>query len=910
MPLSFGDPKKASKKVHRTPSSILFPILTSLLHPATPGWFRSPTSAYLSLLPLRPQGVKHTISFIASSTSQEPFGSDTSLSDRKNQSSTLSLSLDVITRASKVLSSVPSSLPADTYFTNLAPQLLQLLDGKNSDDQRAAAYIIGTGILGRRKNGSPGTIGWKLFAQPILEAINPASTKQQFDILGDVNPHRNLPPIVVSEVSLEQALDRLSSLVHLHPNPGLTKRLIDSCILSLWDLLCHSRDVKRSLWAEKIQKLLCTYFKTSVSISKLLYLGENLLLDENLPWMYGAGASGGIEIRKKPKNPPILRDIHALVQQIDLRIAEFMGLLKLGVASDDDIAILFAQVCKSWFLDNAREGERPMQKGLTQMNALYSLVHAKLSQEILKEYKDKVAASPRRIIELLSQLLKAYFCETESGTPSPSISPRPSLAALETIAIVETQPKTLSGFNGSSKEDTTEMISMTLSLLSAILSSPEFSLDPETFHLLNDLQSIIINFASKSSLPTSLVIATTNISALLNLHISLQPSRTGKKVIRSDPYASDRKEFDLALSYLTDPLPPIRAQGLSLLTSLIKKPSPVIDIQSTTVLLQSLLQDEDEFIYLSAIKALGSLAARHPKTVLRMLVDGYIDLEERSTVDVRIRTGEALLKTIETLGNALVGETAKLIGESMIAVAGRRARKPKSASARDEESKRNETTRREAEEAWGGDIPSPEIDAQQESLERVLNDWHGRPGADDLRVRASALSILGTCFETSLASLGSPITSSAIDVGLSILSLESGPEAVILRRAAVLLILSLVKALDAAAEVGRDLVPAFGFERRTVQDVLEYLRQVGEQDADEMVRGHSEVAVEALEIWMEKSVMRGVRDLGKGFDGWERELSINNVIGAGTSGLRGLAVGSDRKGDNVVESRPSIEELG
>lgn len=890
---------------------ILFPDLTSLLHPASPSWFRSPISTYLSLLPLRPQGVKHTINFIASSTLQEPFGSDGSLPDRRNQSSTLSLSLDVITRASRVLSSVPSSLSADTYFTNLAPQLLQLLDGPNDDDQRAAAYVIGNGILGRRKNGSPGTIGWQLFAQPILESINPASTNENFDILGETNSGGNLPATVVSEASLEQALNQLFSLVQLHPNPGLTKRLIDPCVLSLWDLLCCSRELKRFLWAEKIQKLLCTYFKTSVSISKLLFLSENLLRDESLPWIYGPGTAGGIEIRKKQKNLSLMPDIYAAIKQVDLRIGGFMDLLKSGVASDDDLAALFAQVCKSWFLGTAREGEeRILQNGPAEENPFYFLVHAKLSQEILKEYKDKLAASPRRIIEILSQLISAYMKKSESGKLSPKISHRSSLTTLETIAVVETLPKKSSGVDGSSEEDSTEMISGALSLLSAILSSPEFPLDPETFHLLDDLQSNITSLTSKGSLPTSLVVAATNISALLNLHLSLHPSHTEKKTIWSDPYSSDRKEYDLALSYLADSLPPIRAQGLSQLTSLIKKPSPVIDIQSTTILLQSLLQDEDEFIYLSAIKALGSLAARHSKIVLRMLVDGYVDPEERSTVDVRIRTGEALSKTIETLGTALVGETAKLVGESMIAVAGRRAQKPKNASARYEEFKRNESTRREAEEAWGGEIPSPEMDIEQESLERILNSWQGRPGADDLRVRASALSILGTCMETSLAGLGSPITSSAVDVGLSILSLEPGPEAAILRRAAVLLILSLARALDAVAEVGRDLGPGFGFERRNVQDVTEYLRQVGERDADEIVRGHSEVAIEALETWMEKTVMRGVKDLERGLGGWEGDLVINNGISGGNLGLRGLAMGPDRKGENTVENRPRIEEIG
>jgi hypothetical protein len=840
---------------------------------------------------------------------QGPPAPEASLPNVETRSSTQSLSLEVITHASKVLSSVPSSTTADKYFAKLAPQLLQLLDERDVDDRRAAAYIIGNGILGRRKHGSPGAIGWKLFAQPIIEALNPGSIMDAFDSSRETYPGRHdIPSVVVLEASVEQALHRLCSLVLLHPNPGLTKRLVEPCLLSLWELLCYSQDTKRLLWVEEIHKVLCTYFKTSVGISKLLFLVDNLLWDESLPWMYGAGPAGGVEIRKQVKNFRTTLDLNAAMERVDLRIGIFMTLLRSGVASDDDVAVLFVHVCKNWLVGGARKKSQKKlmeDEGVTK-NPFYDLLNAKVTQEILKEHKDKVAVTPRRIIELISQLLTAFITSTDEGNPPTRPPSSPSLSSLVNITNNSLHQNQLS-FDESSKEEATEIVSVSLSLLSAVLSSPEFSLDPETYRLLKDLHQNLGSFTSLGSLPPTLLIAARNASALLGLQISLHSSDTATTKPASDPYASDRKEYHEALSSLTDALPPIRAQGISLLSSLIEKASPVIDIQATTVLLQSVLQDEDEFIYLSAIKTLGLLAARHPKTVLRMLVEGYVDPDEKSSLDVRIRTGEALLKTIESLGTTLVEETAKMIGESMIAVAGRRAKKPKSASSRHQERQREERSRQEAEEAWGGEIPSAEIDTEEESLTHILDGWQGHLGAEDLRVRASALSILGTCIETSLASLGSSLTSSAIDVGLSILSLEPEPEAAILRRAAVLLVLSLTKALDAAAEMGKNIESGFGLQARTLRDVIDSLQRVGEVDADEIVRGHSRVAVEALETWMEKSMMRGVRELGKGFGGWN---DINRGFEIGDTGLRGLAVDPDRnRGIKLVEKCPRIEEL-
>jgi hypothetical protein len=119
-----------------------------------------------------------------------------------------------------------------------------------------------------------------------------------------------------------------------------------------------------------------------------------------------------------------------------------------------------------------------------------------------------------------------------------------------------------------------------------------------------------------------------------------------------------------------------------------------------SILLLSLLQDEDEFIYLNAIKSLSLLALYHPRTVVKMLVERYLDREEEMGLDQRLRLGEALMKTVEGLGEVLVGETARVVGQGMIEVAGRRegdqSRSGETESG-GERTKKNE----EAEEAGG-----------------------------------------------------------------------------------------------------------------------------------------------------------------------------------------------------------------
>lgn len=860
--------------------------MTSLLQPATPGWFRLPLSSYLSTLAIRPQGVKHLIEFIADNAPEHPSvhsgGPDI-------QSSGPSLSLEVLSQASKLLSSVPSSMTADAYFASLGPQILRLLDNKNLDERRAAAYIIGNGILGRRRYGFPGTVGWKVFAEPIMSSFNPVKTMKPTSRWLD-SDENGLEPAITSELLLEVSLERLVSLMLFHPNPGLAKRLISPCIQSLWSLLCYSKEINRSTWVDKVGQILRTYFQASVGIQQLISLSDNILRDGESWWTYAPGPYGGIEIRKRSEDAS---RTHKLMQTIDGRVEEFIKLLKVEVADDHDIGALFVHVSKHWLLDGKGKLDA------TENDPLHSLVYAKLTQKMLEEYKDKLAGTPKSIIELLNQLLAAHAIEREELETWQRKSSKPSLAGLG--AITHGGMENSANMNvpdGLHDKASTEIVSIALSLLTAIISSPEFSLDPQLFKLLGALRTNLKHLTTSGNpFPTSLIMTATNILAILDFHTSLPPPTLETSSRHPDPHAADRKSHHQALTHLTDPLPPIRAQGLSTLTTLIGKLSPILDIPSTTILLQSLLQDDDEFIYLSAIKALGLLASRHPKTVLKRLVEQYIDPDETSGLDVRIRVGETLLKTVEQLGAALVGDAAVLVGEGMITVAGRRGKKPKAAESRRRKAQQAERAKREADEAWGGEAPSSERpeeeqDAHDNDEEEMLQAWNTPAGEeDDIRIRFSALSILGVAIETDIAALGSSRISTAIDLVLSILKLETAPAAAILRRAAVLVLMSVLKALDTAEERAQRL--GFGLAGEGLGEVLHVLRVVEGREGDGVVVGHVRAVVERLERWRTKMLVGG----GRG-----RELGL----GLGGGGLAGLSM---NPGDNGVGGRPRIEEV-
>ena len=122
------------------------------------------------------------------------------------------------------------------------------------------------------------------------------------------------------------------------------------------------------------------------------------------------------------------------------------------------------------------------------------------------------------------------------------------------------------------------------------------------------------------------------------------------------------------------------------------------------------------------------------------------------------------------------------------------------------------------------------------------------------------------------------------------LPLEPEPEKAILRRAAVLAVLSVVRAHERAREEGKQL--GFGFESG-IADVKRVFAYVQDTDNDGLVRQHAKDVLEELE----SSQMRrmGGRDLESGAG------EIVTELGA----LRGLGVNPGREGSQ----RPRIEEI-
>ncbi|KAL2179959.1 uncharacterized protein P884DRAFT_238134 [Thermothelomyces heterothallicus CBS 202.75] len=866
--------------VARTKTLNALGALNSLIKPgAAPPWLRQRLIEKLTRLPMeRSDGVRTTLEFVFS---VHPTSTVRLSEAAVPQKRGANITQDALNLACNLLST-PASVPPEEWYAAVAPQLLALLDKGDDEPElvKAASYIIGFGILGKRATGAPGTAGWKYFAEPMLFRIKPppgvprATGTEDSEII-DLSKDK----VVVSCTDLSTALRRLHALVVAHPNPGLCKRLLSPLLLSLWTLATWDKTVQQTVVervCEPALALLKIFLKLTPSPDLISLLVQNMgyvggYNSSSPEWMYKAINDSEIVIvdTEQPIRSASASSPRLTLEDIDRKVPKLLDLVTLTL-SDADVSIAFLELFNSW-LKSARRSKEPsimIKQDQEQEDPISRLVEMRTLQAMMEKFPEKLATQPKHILNLVSQILSN---------------------------------------SGEKAEDEDEVISVALSLLNMIVTTPGFQksrVNPETLALIESS----LDTLAKS--PADFSQTASNLRLLLLYRDEVDPAES-TSAAPTDRQVEDRKTYSLAISYITAPdsPPPVRSEGVNLLSTLITSRSPVLDIPGILVLLGGLLADEDEYIYLRVIKAYTLLCDAHPRSVVRELTDRFVDARETQALDARLRAGEALLQVVQRLGETFTGDLARETATALVTVAGRRPRRPRTEARRQREKAARERREREARDAWGGEVPDfsdPDDEDEddddrrrKEVIGRIVQGWEGKRGSEDMRVRASALSVLGAAVEVNVAGLGRELVSGAVDLCVAVLQLEREEEKGILRRAAVMFVLSFVRALEDAREKGRDL--GFGFGARAQEDVMRTLRYVAETDNDGLVVQHARDVVESLENWQVVRLMPS-------------RTAAAPAFGGGLTRLAGLEVNPERSAPAAGSggpgpAKPRIEEV-
>lgn len=728
--------------------------------------------------------------------------------------------------------------------------------------------------------------------EPILAYIDPTvvsadiQAKMSNSDTGEFIETLGSRKVLSSAANVSKSILQISSLLNSHPNPALTKRLLRPILLPLWALSYwpdgnEQTETNFRKPAKQLLKALLqlspaikptstktTPFPVSEPTDELYIILENITFKgrtqhDQTSWVYTTSEDGGILIEDatlSKSNRSVGQDLD--LSRIDKSIDSFIALLEEVSSFESKLSSLFLYLCKKWF----SKGSSTASTIFTRVDprddsgdATSSLVEAKVMQKLMTAFPDKLVDDSRQLLDLISQILSDFANNKAS--------------------------------NHDRDEDS---VTVALSLLNIVLAAPNLQVDSGNETPLGTIKSSLkgIGQMKLEVSPTA-----KNLLMLLEFRNAVDEPTTPDLSVPTDRQVEDRRSYNLAMSYLTttDSPPPIRAQGLELISGLIRADSPILNIPALLVLFSSLLQDTEEYIYLRAIQSFIQLSQKHPKTVLKDIIDHYVDPNEEYELDQRLRLGEALLQVIMSHPDEFRAETARSVCEGLLFVAGRRGRKPKTEIAQEKKNKLKRKQVNEAEEAWDGPVPQLDEVLERESPEdyeiisQIVSGWESKRGMEDVRIRASSLSVLGLGIEANIDGVGSKMISTAVDLSIHILTLEPGLDKGILRRAAILLIMSFVRALDTARNEGKRL--GFGFAGQSLDDVQRILQYIKDTDNDGLVRQHAKDVIEGLQAWQINSLIPPTNE--------STELQE----------LAGLSVNPRATGKPNEMTKPRIEEL-
>lgn len=858
------------KTVQGIPTSRLLPILTTFLQQPIPTWLKPIMSKELATIPLRERGVRHMVEFLSlaylTKNSHVP-------QDAEGSQSQIPVPLAAVTQASKLLVLPPDGMHQDDWLRMIAPQLWELLDGIEGPElSRAAGQIIAGGILSKRATGAPGTVGWELFARPLQQMLDPKPTE------------RNDGQVLVQEQDLSIALGRLLAIAVSYSHAGILRRLIGPILLPLWALLTYaqSRSALNRQWALLSKSILMRYIALACDPKQIDDIARNIFWDGDVAWALSPGSQGGVEIRRRsPDRSDASAMDNTLIQigSLDSRVNLLVSLLAEAKVSDDIAGAIFLQTTKRWLFPT-KDSKISLTTG-DESDPLAALTDAKMMEAMASRFQDQFARSPQHIMDLMKQLLS----NSVSGHQVAVENSKSRRVSLRNIVKKERDSEDLE--HVTANED---LVSFAISTLSTLVSSSDFKQTPETRTILAlTIAPLVYLSQAHSSLPISPLIMNAA-NTLLQL---LQPSTASPHAQATDPLVEHRATLSTIRADIISPEAPNRTWALNTLHKLVKNPVafPIIDVPSTThLLLSASLADPESYVHVSAIPVLVDLALRAPHPTIKIIVDAFIDIDEQSlklsrgrqtdkkdrelqdALDFRLRIGE-VLNNILLSDNFWIPPTpthyrlVKTITSACLTLSSRRGQRTRTLSARVSIADTERARQEESEAAWGGPIPNlldPNGEDEKDQAERdelfgIVKGWEDTGIEEDVRIRASALSVLGTMLEHRLSLVRQVSVDAAMQIVLLVLAVERGDATAILRRAAVLVVMSMLKGLDGALEGGEEAQVGLGLGQQ--EEVERVVRWLASEDGDALVKDHAATVLEGLETLRMKKMYR-VRDEG------------------------------------------------
>ncbi|KAI9469900.1 MAG: hypothetical protein EXX96DRAFT_587901 [Benjaminiella poitrasii] len=594
----------------RTMESLMSLLGTSDLHPV-PNWLRTICGRYLSRILLKPKGVSIVLDFTIGQVDQ--------------------LQLAQLESIAKLILSVPQQMASiESYYAVITPQLLELLEREpmTSPTCQAVTFIIGR-IIAKHASLAKTYIVDKIVG-PLLSAW----TREDYD--GDQMTADGMDQIALSEDELMKLLNTLHRvLIGGEPSPDVLQTFLASSVPCLYHLYGFTVKSKSGL-RETVLELLSTYFRITTHSDAIRELKKVVFDKVDLSGArvgyFAPGPTGGVVLRLRKAPKPLGGN------EVPIDVDTLIEFLQ-GIENQDLCGDFFVFLLNEYSSLQSRRSVDPKVILLT----------LQLIMGMLDTIGPAILGKPAQIISFANNVIEDHV-ERMMGSTKEQENKKPSMGFPDIANIVnqETLEEELHD-DQFSIEDDFESLVLAINLLRAVIHEND-ELDNQAVQLLTLSLEPLKKLENHS---LELVQAAVN-ELLLAITSYLSAQKMSSSVTKSSLETSKQKYRD-AMKSLQDDLLPIRAHGMGMLKEMALAKDPLVSsgegLSQLLDIFIRLVQDEDSYIYLNAVKGLSAMTDAYGNEIIKKLGDIYKDDQQK--LDNRLRIGEALLQTIQRCGDAL-----------------------------------------------------------------------------------------------------------------------------------------------------------------------------------------------------------------------------------------------------------------
>ncbi|KAI8092217.1 uncharacterized protein B0P05DRAFT_525301 [Gilbertella persicaria] len=585
----------------RAMESLMSLLGTSPLHPV-PNWLRTICGRFLSRILLKPNGVSIVLEFTIGHVEQ--------------------LQLAQLESISKLILSVPQQMTSiESYYAIITPQLLELLEKEplNSPTCQAVTFIIGR-IIAKHASLAKTYIVDKIVG-PLLTAWNK-------DAYSDDS-------IALDEEQLSILLYTLHRvMIGGEPSPDVIQTFLSSSVACLYHLYEFTVQSKSGL-KETVLDLMSTYFRITTTSDAIRELKHILLDPFDLSGArvayFAPGPTGGVVLRLRKIPKPLAGN------ELPVNTSVLVDFLQ---KSDD------ADLCGDFFVFLLNEYSS-IQARKPDPKVVLLILH--LIMGMLDTLGPTILAKPTQILSFANNIVQDHVdrlttAKKETENKKSKFPDITNIVSQEDIEALEDAEQF-------SAEDEFESLILAINLLRAVMHENE-ELSDQAVQLLQASIEPLKKLERHSFEPVQesvqevLLAITSYLSAQT---MSSMNSSSGNSLEES------KEKYRQAMKSLQDDLLPIRAHGMGMLKEMALAKDPLVSqgkgLEQLLDIFIRLVQDEDSYIYLNAVKGLSAMTDAYGNDIIRKLGAFYSD--DKQKLDNRLRVGEALLQTVQRCGDAL-----------------------------------------------------------------------------------------------------------------------------------------------------------------------------------------------------------------------------------------------------------------